>query len=489
MSVPTVAAVGGPDGHTWENIKGQATWENAVREDEDGNLIVEGVASTAEAVRRRRKRLEQTDYSQKNRRVIRDMIRYLYIVLDVSRWSREKDSVLTPGTRLEVTIQILSDFIQEYFDQNPLSHLGLILVRNGEAEILTHLSSSAKSHKVALQSVMGLAASERGPNGGGEFSLQNGLELAGRSLGHQPRHGSREIVVLCSALSTCDPGDILVETLPRLKAAKIRVSTLALSAELNVCRKLAQETSGVMGVALDKGLLRDWLLVGQCVPPPSTASQHDASSFLCDMVSIGFPARVSGDVPTLVHASRETKLFARVGYDCPRCRAKASEIPTSCAVCGLQLVVSPHLARSFHHLFPVPPFSEIPMSSTEEDHHGRRRPSPSPPMSMDGTNVDKKSAGGSFAPVGGDDTNDKQACYGCWKIFTTDEDDEDYNPAATMSKKSKKGKNGNKANATAAAAKESSLRFECPQCKNIFCADCDAYLHETLHNCPGCLCN
>ena len=33
-----------------------------------------------------------------------------------------------------------------------------------------------------------------------------------------------------------------------------------------------------------------------------------------------------------------------------------------------------------------------------------------------------------------------------------------------------------------------SLRFECPDCSNIFCSDCDDFLHATLHNCPGCLC-
>ena len=36
---------------------------------------------------------------------------------------------------------------------------------------------------------------------------------------------------------------------------------------------------------------------------------------------------------------------------------------------------------------------------------------------------------------------------------------------------------------------EEILRFQCPECNNVFCADCDAYLHETLHNCPGCLAN
>ena len=26
----------------------------------------------------------------------------------------------------------------------------------------------------------------------------------------------------------------------------------------------------------------------------------------------------------------------------------------------------------------------------------------------------------------------------------------------------------------------------CPQCRCLFCFDCDAYIHESLHNCPGC---
>ena len=36
------------------------------------------------------------------------------------------------------------------------------------------------------------------------------------------------------------------------------------------------------------------------------------------------------------------------------------ELPGGCHVCGLTLVSSPHLARSYHHLFPVRPFREVP---------------------------------------------------------------------------------------------------------------------------------
>ena len=28
----------------------------------------------------------------------------------------------------------------------------------------------------------------------------------------------------------------------------------------------------------------------------------------------------------------------------------------------------------------------------------------------------------------------------------------------------------------------------CPECLRAFCFDCDAFVHESLHNCPGCEC-
>lgn len=47
------------------------------------------------------------------------------------------------------------------------------------------------------------------------------------------------------------------------------------------------------------------------------------------------------------------------GYNCPKCLSKFCELPTECKVCNLTLVSSPHLARSYHHLFPVTLFEEI----------------------------------------------------------------------------------------------------------------------------------
>lgn len=447
--------------HAWEDIGGKNTWETAVREDADGRIIVSGGETTADVIRRRRKRLEQNDYAQRNRRVVRDMIRYLYVLIDCSRWMRDKDPVLPPGSKIDVTITLLQDFVNEYYDQNPLSHLGFVILKNGEAEILTQLSSSSKTHKLALQSLTEMISSE-GPTGGGEFSLQNGLEVAGRSLGHQPRHGSREILIVCGALSTCDPGHVLTETLPRLKAANIRVSALALTAELHVCRKIAQESGGSIGVCLDKAHFRDWLL-GQCVPPPALRQQE--RDFSCEMVHMGFPTRTKADIPNLVHATRETKVLARTAYTCPQCRAKVSELPTDCVVCGLKLVLSPHLARSFHHLFPVAPFTEVPPSSGQS----KKQPTDDRVAVSSSKSSKVKSSSVRTIPVLDSrlrlsSKRDITSCFACLRMVGVPVPSDDPNEEESEV-----------------------LRFRCPECKNVFCVDCDAFLHETLHNCPGCL--
>ncbi|VDN99842.1 unnamed protein product [Rodentolepis nana] len=49
-------------------------------------------------------------------------------------------------------------------------------------------------------------------------------------------------------------------------------------------------------------------------------------------------------------------------YLCPRCRAAYCELPIECVVCGITLMSAPHLARAYHHLFPLAQFIETPRS-------------------------------------------------------------------------------------------------------------------------------
>jgi transcription initiation factor TFIIH subunit 2 len=508
--------------HTWEQVKSDANW-HAIHEDEDGNIIATTAdsQSLAEQIRVRRKRLNQLDHAQSSRRILRDMIRYMYLVLDLSDAMYEKDASLGFGpnkNRLDIMLQLAMEFTDEYFDQNPLSHLGIIICKNGEAQVLSLLSGSKRSAVVALGAIREGVTTGLVGNEAGEFSLQNGLEVAGRSLGHMPKHGSREVLVIVGALSTCDPGDVLVETLPRLLGANIRVNCLAMCAEIHVCRKISETSGGIMGVALDGRHMKD-LLLNFIAPPPALLKEQDGTQMTCVFMPMGFPTRLTEDVPTLIHATvamgtgsvaRNDKLiFAKTSYVCPRCKAKASEIPTDCAVCGLKLVLAPHLARSFHHLFPVSPFSEIPedfeIANIVNNDKSINVVVPNkvtssfqlPPIvtsSLSSHQPDKINSFGFKTQQGMNniDTTKEiridssilfnsqdcdRCCFSCLKVIGVQ-------PVEESDTKKNKSKTASNPSDSSAA----SLRFQCPDCKNVFCADCDSFLHGTLHNCPGCLC-
>jgi len=74
-----------------------------------------------------------------NSHVCKGMIRFLYVVLDLSLAVNEED--MRPS-RLAVVSALMYKFFREFFSQNPLSQLGLVVTRNGIAERLTGESLS-----------------------------------------------------------------------------------------------------------------------------------------------------------------------------------------------------------------------------------------------------------------------------------------------------------------------------------------------------------
>lgn len=144
--------------------------------------------------------------------------------------------------RMVVVAKHVETFIREFFDQNPLSHIGLAIIKDGVAQCITDLGGSPDSHIKALHSKLECS---------GDASLQNALDLVHGYLGQIPSYGHREVLILYSALSTCDPGDI-IDTIQKCKNAKIRCSVIGLSAEIYICKHLCEETGGSYTVALDE---------------------------------------------------------------------------------------------------------------------------------------------------------------------------------------------------------------------------------------------
>ncbi|KAF7687674.1 general transcription factor IIH subunit 2 [Silurus meridionalis] len=329
----------------------ERTWE-VLKEDESGSLKASVEDILFEAKRKR--------VFESHGQVRLGMMRHLYVVIDSSRTMEDQD--LKPN-RLTSTLKLMEYFVEEYFDQNPISQIGIITTKNKRAEKLTELAGNPKKHTAALKKAVDSGCV-------GEPSLYNALSIAMQTLKHMPGHTSREILVIFSSLTTCDPANIY-DLIKTLKSLKIRVSVIGLSAEVRVCTVLTRETGGIYNVILDESHFKE-LLTFHVNPPPASSSSE------CSLIRMGFPQHIIASAsdqdskPSFsmshLESSDEGPGLSLGGYYCPQCRAKYTELPVECKVCGLTLVSAPHLARSFHHLFPLEAFQERPL----EEHTGDR---------------------------------------------------------------------------------------------------------------------
>jgi len=65
-------------------------------------------------------------------------------VLDCSESMNQRD--MRPS-RMEVVAQVVKTFIDNFFDQNPISQLAIIELRDSAANRITELSGNARNHK------------------------------------------------------------------------------------------------------------------------------------------------------------------------------------------------------------------------------------------------------------------------------------------------------------------------------------------------------
>ncbi|XP_023243167.1 general transcription factor IIH subunit 2-like [Centruroides sculpturatus] len=378
-----------PKGYRWET-EYEKTWE-AIRENEEG-LLQPSVEEYLHHTKRRRL------LEKKNVRL--GMMRHLYIVIDMSENMSEQD--LKP-TRQLCTLKILEGFVEEYFDQNPISQLGFIITKNKRADKISELSGNPKQHINVLKNASEMVCA-------GEPSIQNALELSSKTLRNMPGHTSREVLIIMGSLTTCDPGNIYT-TIETMKMHNIRCSVIGLAAELRVCRALTNTTAGSYHVILDESHFKE-LVNLHTVPPPAAGSMESC------LIRMGFPHHQTEaeGTPSIcfchLNSKDPSEGFGSAGYYCPQCHAKYCELPVECKACGLTLVSAPHLARSYHHLFPLNCFQEVALSALTE--------------------------------------KDSRNCFACLADF------------------------------------KEQLVYRCENCRQLFCLECDLFVHDTLHTCPGC---
>eukprot|EP00158_Paraphelidium_tribonemae_P003712 Partr_v1_DN26315_c0_g1_i3_m42922 putative transcription factor len=425
-------------GYSWTD-QYKRSWD-VIHEDAQGSLTVSDgnhqfspiSASMQEMMDMRRRWVE------KSRGCQRGILRNVFVVVDMSLAMADKDF---KPSYLDLTCSLLRQFVVEFYDQNPISQLAMIITRDGVAQKLSDLSGNPRAHLDVLESLLKSSTMLKG-----EPSLVNSLQLARTSLLHSPSHSSKEILMIMASLTSRDPSD-LSETIDQIKSDGIACSIIGLAAEIHICKRICQETGGYYSVAMHEDHFKQ--LLWDRIPPPIIVSQR-ASSF----VLMGFPQRFMETSLCACHGN-----ITSTGYRCPRCLSKQCHLPSDCSICDLKLISAPHLARSYHHLFPILPYSEVSI------------------------------------PAGGVRS---AGCFSCFSPFAT----RGFPKGSVLSKaqsvsaavspneasRSKQLKLTLKLPASdiVDAGNVYTVGYQCRHCLRLFCLACDVFIHETLHTCPGC---
>ncbi|KAI0580982.1 TFIIH basal transcription factor complex p44 subunit [Pyrenophora tritici-repentis] len=278
----------------------------------------------------------------------RGIIRHVVLVLDLSEAMLEKD--MRPN-RFITMINFTQEYVREFFEQNPISQMSVLGMHDGVCIRVSELSGNPAEHVAAIQ---GIRSKDDGKEPKGAPSLQNALELARATLYHTPSHGTREVIVVFGSLLSLDPGDIH-QTVKACVRDRIRVSVIGMSARLKICTEIVTRTNAgdesEYTIATDQEMLKELLLATTTPPvirqsaPVATTTAAPSPESAAALMMMGFPSRVVEDQLTI---------------------AKVCSLPITCPSCQLTLLLSTHLARSYHHLFPLRNWATVSWSRARE---------------------------------------------------------------------------------------------------------------------------
>jgi transcription initiation factor TFIIH subunit 2 len=366
-------------------------------------------------------------------------------------------------SRYHAMVKFTQEYVREFFEQNPISQISVLGMHDGLCIRVSELSGNPAEHIAAIQGLR----TPRNPDDipkepKGSPSLQNALELARATLYHTPSHGTREVIVVFGSLLSLDPGDIH-QTIKACVRDRVRVSIVGMGARLRICTEIVSRTNAgdesEYVVATDQELLRE-LLLATTTPPVvrATNASREAPESAAALMMMGFPSRVVEDTPTMCACHG---FLTTGGYTCSRCSAKVCSLPVTCPSCQLTLLLSTHLARSYHHLFPLRNWAEVDWNRAHET--GSKEcvsclspfPDPPPPPAFEQEQNHTSNRGGHHHVA--------TITNGGHHRKPIEEDEGEEQKASE------------------------SARYECRVCASHFCIDCDMFCHMVLHNCPGCL--
>lgn len=296
------------------------------------------------------------------------MLRYIYLILDVSKAALKQDY---KPTRITAILYEMANFINNFYENNPLGNLGIITTKDKKAMINCPLSSSANGNnpKNVLREIQNLIQLDADNFCTGEPSIQTSLLKAASYLSNLSTHFSREVLLVMSSLNTMDNGDI-DSTIRLLQKNNIKVNIIHLSCEIEFCKNLAKNTGGKLVIPKDSMGFEEALLKFTYPDELKSLNVTHPEIQPTSVIKMGFPSAqknsgLNGKMTTILRPTiNSTQLesvskISKSSYQCPRCKLYINILPIKCPTCGLQLITSTYLAKNYHHLFSIPEFREL----------------------------------------------------------------------------------------------------------------------------------
>lgn len=262
--------------------------------------------------------IRETEVQYSNNR--KGVVRHLHVLIDASEAIDKSDFL--PTFRANTT-KILEEFIPSFYNENPLSVLSFLTVRDVCVKYCSDLN-------IDIHSFLGQAGTRW-------FSLLNGLEGSFDIIKNATY--VKEILVITASTSTKDPHGYS-EVLERLKSHSIKVHFISLCGEVALYKSISKATEGKFHVPVDLDHFSA-IMSGLCRP-------SDYSGTKLSLVRIGFP-RSTMD-PGVCACHLEMRDF---GYECPVCKTMVCSLPINCPICETQLVSMLNLSRSQCFLYPL----------------------------------------------------------------------------------------------------------------------------------------
>lgn len=265
--------------------------------------------------------IRETETQHSNNR--KGIVRHFHVLVDVSEAIDKADFL--PTFRTNIT-KILEEFIPSFYNENPLSILSFLSVRDVCVKYCSDLDMDIRSF-----------LSQTGKKW---FSLLNGLEGSIEIIKDSTR--VKEILVITASTSTKDPCGY-TELLNRLKMYNIKVHFISLCGEVTLYKSIARATEGRFHVPVDLDHLSG--IMGElCYPSDFNGSR-------LGLVKIGLPLSITERGVCACHLE-----VREHGYECPVCSTMVCTLPINCPICDTQLVSSLNLSKSLCFLYPLKPF-------------------------------------------------------------------------------------------------------------------------------------